>query len=74
MNLSETKCLVPHITIITDKKMFALFDTEHLLKCIRNIWVNDSEKTLTYHMFMSLMLLVMPFFVIMLLNIIWSKN
>ena len=49
MNLSGTNCLVPHINnlINPDHKIDLLFDTVHLLKCIRN-WINDAEKTLTY--------------------------
>ena len=50
MNLSGTNCLVPHINnpINPDHKIYLLFDTVHLLKCIRNNWINDAEKTLTY--------------------------
>ena len=50
MNLSGTNCLVPHINnpINPDHKIKLLFDTVHLLKCIRNNWINDAEKTLTY--------------------------
>ena len=50
MNLSETNCLVPHITnpINPDHKSYLLFDTVHLLKCISDKWINDTEKTLTY--------------------------
>ena len=50
INLSGTNCLVPHINnpINPDHKIYLLFDTAHLLKCIRNNWINDAEKTLTY--------------------------
>ena len=50
MKLSGTHCLVPHINnpINPDHQVYLLFDTVHLLKSIRNNWINDAEKTLTY--------------------------
>ena len=50
MNLNGTNCLVPHINnpINPDHKIYLLFDTVHLLKCIINYWINDAEKTSTY--------------------------
>ena len=33
-----------HIT----QKIFLMFDTVHLLKCVRNNWINDIDQTFTY--------------------------
>ena len=46
MELSGTGRLVPYIQnpINVDEIIYILFDTVHLLKCIRNNWINDVEK------------------------------
>ena len=45
--LSGTGRLVPYIQnpINVDERIYILFDTVHLLKCIRNNWINDVEKS-----------------------------
>ena len=76
MNLSGTNCLVPHINnpINPDHEIYLLFDTVHLLKCIRINWINDAEKTLTYPNFSDHDLIMHASFVILLPYIIWRKN
>ena len=50
MELSGTGRLVPYIQnpINVDERIYILFDTVHLLKCIRNNWINDVEKSFTF--------------------------
>ena len=49
--LNGTNCLVSHINnpINPDHKIYLFYDIVHLLKCIRNNWIIDTEKILTYH-------------------------
>ena len=51
MNLiSGINCLVPHMNNpMNTLKNLMLFDTEHLLKCNRNNWINDEENDLGLH-------------------------
>ena len=50
MELSGTDRLVPYIQnpINVEERIYILFDTIHLLKCIRNNWINDVEKSFTF--------------------------
>ena len=50
MELSGTKTLVPFILNPVNKieRIYLLFDTVHLLKCIRNNWINEADKTFVY--------------------------
>ena len=50
MELSGTGRLVPYIQnpINVDERIYILFDTVHLLKCIRNNWINDVEKSFIF--------------------------
>ena len=50
MELSGTHRLVPYIQnpINVDKRIYILFDTVHLLNCIRINWINDVEKSFTF--------------------------
>ena len=34
--------------INVDDRIYILFDTVHLLKCIRNNWIKDVEKSFTF--------------------------
>ena len=53
MELSGTKTLVPFILNPVNKidRIYLLFDTVHLLKCIRNNWINEADKTFVYPSF-----------------------
>ena len=50
MKLSGTDHLVSFIMnpIHITQKIFLMFDTVHLLKCVRNNWINDIDQTFTY--------------------------
>ena len=50
MKLSGTDHLVSLIMnpIHITQKILLMFDTVHLLKCVRNNWINDIDQTFTY--------------------------
>ena len=50
LSLIGTNCLVSRMNnpINPEHKIYLLFDTVHLLKCIRKHWINDTGNTLTY--------------------------
>ena len=50
IDLAGTDHLVPYMNnpINNEHKIYLLFDTVHLLKCIRNNWINDAEKTFRF--------------------------
>ena len=53
MELSGTKTLVPFILNPVNKidRIYLLFNTVHLLKYIRNIWINEADETFVYPSF-----------------------
>ena len=49
IELSGSDSLMPYIVKpVTKLDRYLLFDTVHLLKCIRNYWINQADKTFVY--------------------------
>ena len=50
IELSGSGSLVPYIVnlVNTFDRIYLLFDTVHMLKCIRNNWINQADKTFVY--------------------------
>ena len=50
IELSGSDSLVPYIVNPVNQidRIYLLFDTVHLLKCIRNNWINQADKTFVY--------------------------
>ena len=50
IELSGSDSLVPYIVNPVNQidRIYLLFDTVHLLKCIRNNWINQADKTFVF--------------------------